>query len=200
MTYKGKWRITADGRQCSRCRQFKSWSDFSKNKHGTRGYQSWCRDCFREHTGAEKKQEYRITDGGRECSECGEFKPWSEFHIRRDLSTGHASHCKACRKKRTRKDMDSGSIRDRELRRKYGIDLERYEAMVREQDDRCAICGTGEKGVARGRVRYWSVDHDHETGAIRALLCQKCNALLGLAKDDFTVLERAIEYLKQHGR
>ena len=195
MVYKSKLRIDDTGRQCSRCKKFRPWSEFAKNKHGARGYQSWCRDCFREQSGSSKRKEYLITEDGRECSECGKFKPWSEFHARNDLSTGHTSHCKACRRKRTRRDMKNGSIRDRELRRKYGISLEDYQCMVNEQGDCCAICGTVEKGEARGHKRYWSVDHDHNTGAVRGLLCQKCNTLIGLAGDDIAILKRAIEYL-----
>lgn len=96
--------------------------------------------------------------------------------------------------------MDNGTIRNRELQRKYGITLDEYEALVNSQGDVCAICGATKKGTARGRVRYWSVDHDHETGAIRGLLCQKCNTILGLAGDDPAVLGQAIEYLRRHGK
>jgi len=195
MTYINKRRIDETGRQCSKCEVFKLWSGFSKNKHGTRGYQSWCRDCLREYTGAKKKKEYTITKDGRECSECGVFKLWQYFHVRRDLSTGHASACKNCMKKRTRRNMDNGMIRNRELKRKYGIDLNKYNEMVKTQGDTCAICNTKNKGKARGRVRYWSVDHSHETGEIRGLLCQQCNAILGMAKDSVDILESAIEYL-----
>ena len=197
MGYISKFRITDEGRECSRCREFKLWDEFAKNKHGTRGYQSWCKDCFREHEGRQRKKEYLITEAGRECSECGQFKLWSEFHKRHDLSTGYASACKNCRKKRTRRDMDNGSIRNRELRHKYGIGLAEYEALVKKQGDTCAICGTADKGMARGRIRYWSVDHDHETGEIRGLLCQKCNAVLGLANDDIEVLRAMILYLQK---
>jgi hypothetical protein len=91
-------------------------------------------------------------------------------------------------------------LRDYHLQRKYGIGLADYEELVEQQGDACAICGTTEKGEARGKLRYWSVDHDHKTGAIRALLCQKCNTLLGLANDDTEVLHRAIRYLKEHGK
>jgi len=93
--------------------------------------------------------------------------------------------------------MDNGSIRNRELRRKYGIGLAEYESLVEKQSDACAICGTTDKGIARGKIRYWSVDHNHETGQVRALLCQKCNSLIGLANDDIEVLERAISYLQK---
>jgi len=199
MVYKSKLLINNEGRQCSKCLVFKPWSEFSRNKHGTMGHQSWCRDCFREHCGHQKKKEYLITDIGRECSECGQFKLWSEFHGRKDLSTGRASHCKACRRKRTRRDMENGSIRSRELKKKYGISLEDYQQMAEQQGDCCAICGTTEKGMARGRKRYWSVDHNHETGAVRGLLCQKCNTLIGLADDNVEILRKAILYLEKYG-
>ena len=103
-------------------------------------------------------------------------------------------------KARTRRNIDNGSIRNRELQRKYGIDLETYQKMVERQGDACAICGTTDKGIARGRIRYWSVDHDHVTGEIRKLLCQKRNALLGLTNDDPLILKRAIAYLENHGK
>lgn len=200
MLLRNKLRVAEDGRQCSRCKIFKSWSEFPKNKHGTRGYQSWCRDCFREYDGRQKKKEYLINGVGRECSECGQFKPWSEFHKRKDLSTGCTSHCKTCRKKRTQRDTENGSIRNRELKRKYGVDLETCQHIAVKQGNACAICGTTEKGFIRGRARYWSVDHDHKTGKVRGLLCQKCNTILGLANDDIQVLENAILYLKKYGK
>ena len=195
MVYRNKLQFDGTGRQCSRCKIFRPWSEFNKNKHGTGGHQSWCRDCFREHHGRQKKKEYLITDSGRECSECGQFKLWSEFHKRRDLSAGHASQCKSCRKERTERDTENGSIRNRELRRKYGIGLDEYNELAKGQGNCCAICGTKDKGTARGKTRYWSVDHDHATGKLRGLLCQQCNALLGMAKDEIAILERAIEYL-----
>ena len=200
VAYKSKLRIDDTGRQCSKCGAYKPWSEFGKNKHGTKGRQSWCKDCFREYRGSEKGKEYVINDKGRECSGRGQFKPWADFHRRSDLSTGHASACKACVKARTRRDMENGPIRNRELQHKYGISLQTYQEMVEKQGDACAICGTTEKGKARGKMRYWSVDHDHLTGEVRALLCQKCNALLGLAGDDPLVLERAITYLREHGK
>lgn len=200
MPFVNKLQVTESGRQCSRCKTFKPWSEFPKNKHGTKGHQSWCRDCFREYRGSEKKKEYLINETGRECSECGQFKPWAEFHTRRDLSTGHASNCKSCRKRRTRINIENGSIRNQELKRKYGIGPGIYQQIVTEQGDCCAICGTTEKKVSRGHARYWSIDHDHRTGEVRGLLCQRCNTILGLADDNIGTLENAILYLRRHGK
>lgn len=190
------WRITDQGRECTRCGRFLSWEHFNKNKCGTRGYQSWCSGCFREYQGRTKRRDSLITEEGRECSRCGVFKTWDHYHNCKSRATGHASACKACMRQKTRQDMENGTIRDGELRRKYDISLSEYERMAEENGDACAICGTMEKGRARGRVRYWSVDHDHETGEIRGLLCQKCNSLLGMADDDIEILQKAIAYLE----
>lgn len=78
------------------------------------------------------------------------------------------------------------------LLRKYGITLEQFEAMLKDQGNACKICKTSTPG---GKGTF-HVDHCHKTGVVRGLLCHHCNALLGHAKDQVTILEEAIRYLK----
>lgn len=59
----------------------------------------------------------------------------------------------------------------------------------------CAICGSKGTQTKKGIFRL-SVDHDHQTGEIRGLLCHKCNVSLGNFNDDIGLLERAIGYIK----
>lgn len=66
--------------------------------------------------------------------------------------------------------------RSNRLRRLYGLTVEQWEAMLRSQDGKCAICGTSEPKGKGGRLH---VDHDHTTGAVRGLLCSNCNGNLG---------------------
>jgi hypothetical protein len=73
------------------------------------------------------------------------------------------------------------------------IPKDEYLVRLAEQKGVCAICRKAT--TASRRTRVLAVDHDHKTGFIRGLLCTKCNAILGLAKDDPTVLQRAITYL-----
>ena len=194
--YRTKWRIDDDGRECSRCGEYKTWNNFPNNRHGTRNKQSWCSDCFRAYSGSKKLKEYRITEDGRECSVCGEFKKWDEYHRRNDVSTGHMSACKVCIKKKSQRDKDQGRIRNAELQRKYGIALNDYQHLLEAQDGKCKICGSTDHRVKGGATEFsLSVDHDHGTGEIRGLLCQNCNSILGFAKDDISILERAIQYL-----
>ena|ERR1035437_7998832 len=79
-----------------------------------------------------------------------------------------------------------------EYKRLYDLTLEEYAAILTKQKGRCAICSTTNPGL-----RSWHVDHCHKTRQVRGLLCMNCNHLLGRAKDDPTILGRAIEYLTQ---
>jgi len=88
--------------------------------------------------------------------------------------------------------------RDRTLRRKYGISAEGYAALLEGQGGRCALCGGDDpKSGNRFGEKWWHVDHDHQTGRVRGLLCGPCNMALGLFKDDPEFLRLAIEYLTE---
>lgn len=84
------------------------------------------------------------------------------------------------------------------LRRQYGISIAEYNTMLAEQNSACAICGKPETTEIHGRVVSLAVDHDHTTGAVRALLCTACNTALGLFKDDTSLLAKASDYLAKH--
>lgn len=83
--------------------------------------------------------------------------------------------------------------RDSYLRRKYGISKAEYDLMAEEQEYVCKICGGNE--VYRG-LSNLIVDHDHATGKVRGLLCEKCNLMLGAARDTPAILRLAAEYLE----
>ena len=75
---------------------------------------------------------------------------------------------------------------------KYGITIEDYDRMFEEQSGLCAICGNPpEEG------QLLNVDHDHETGKVRALLCFTCNNGLGSFQDDPELLKKASQYLEE---
>ena len=89
---------------------------------------------------------------------------------------------------------DQRKRRDRagHLRRRYGITLEDYDRMLETQGGGCAICGR----PPRTDISL-HVDHDHETGRIRGLLCFPCNNTLGDFKDDPKRLYAAADYLSR---
>ena len=74
--------------------------------------------------------------------------------------------------------------------RTYGISKDKYEKLLDSQDGTCAICGEVEDR------RRMSIDHCHETGDIRGVVCTLCNNILGNARDNVKILASAIEYLK----
>jgi hypothetical protein len=89
-------------------------------------------------------------------------------------------------------------IKDGFLRSTFGISLETYNKMLAAQDGKCAICKNGETITRHGKLRLLAVDHCHETGSVRQLLCGNCNPMLGYARDDAEVLMSAAEYLARH--
>lgn len=80
------------------------------------------------------------------------------------------------------------------LKRTYGLTLEDYDRMLAEQNGGCAICATATPG---GPGRF-HVDHCHNTGRVRGLLCCNCNRGIGALKDDPARLRLAIGYLEAH--
>lgn len=81
-------------------------------------------------------------------------------------------------------------------RSRYGITPERYAEMLKQQNGVCAICASSPRpGGVRSASRL-HVDHDHETGVVRRLLCNSCNQGLGYFGDNIETLTLALEYLK----
>ena len=88
-------------------------------------------------------------------------------------------------------------VLDGNLRNAYGLSLAAYDAAHGAQGGACAVCRT--PGPRRGRGRL-CVDHDHGTGAVRALLCHGCNVAIGHLGDDPARCEAAALYLRKHGK
>lgn len=81
------------------------------------------------------------------------------------------------------------------LKYEYGLTFEQYQGMIHQQNDQCAICHCS---AIHRKSNSWHVDHDHQTGKVRGLLCKSCNTGLGQFKDDIALLEAAIKYLQKH--
>lgn len=132
------------------------------------------------------------------CYKCGKDKPESEFNMNRSKSRGRSSECKICHTASNKiysRKTQHRCHRDSWLKRKYGITSQDYNAIYEKQGGVCAICGGTQSHSKR---KYLEIDHDHDTGKIRALLCLNCNTTLGLVKESTEILEKAIGYLKTH--
>lgn len=146
-----------------------------------------------------------ISEGCKACSYCGLVKLHDEFY-REGPRRMPGSRCKVCERAYSR-DRARAKRRDwhaHQLRYKYGLSVEQYEAMLAEQDGRCAICGTDDPGVRRS---YFCVDHDRGCcpesktcgRCVRGLLCNGCNVGMGGLQDDPYLLDIAVAYLRACG-
>jgi hypothetical protein len=88
----------------------------------------------------------------------------------------------------------------RNVKWRYGIELDDFVAMYEDQGGKCAICRTDVDLYAPEdrKANVAHVDHCHTTGKIRALLCHQCNVGIGAFKEDAEVLQNAIQYIKDH--
>jgi len=84
------------------------------------------------------------------------------------------------------------ATRNSYLKKHYNITLEDQNELFVKQEGRCAICGRHGNEIFRGLM----VDHDHQTGRVRGLLCHNCNAGIGNLRDDIQILQNAIAYLQ----
>lgn len=80
------------------------------------------------------------------------------------------------------------------LKKKYGIDLNQYNQLLKDQNDCCKICETHKSNFNKALA----VDHCHESGKVRGLLCASCNTGLGQFKENSTLLGKAFIYLQRH--
>lgn len=122
------------------------------------------------------------------CVKCGEYKSQDEYY-KRSPSAGKGFHrdCKECAKKKSLETFRAS---------RFGITLDKYLEMVEEQNKQCAICGAPHSDE---KWKVLVVDHDHETGNIRGLLCMTCNKALGYFRDNINNLRNAIKYLEDNG-
>ena len=150
--------------------------------------------------------------GRRRCHACHRIRDLEAFYKDAKGKGGYAYRCKVCARSIARSDYENNTaarketnrryrerpevrrkFRDSRLNKKYGVGLTEYSLMLAGQGGGCAICRTKDNGT---RGRELPVDHDHETGKVRGILCDTCNRVLGLFGDDPVVIRRAIAYLE----
>ena len=135
------------------------------------------------------------------CKDCGEEKSLDEFYNSLGGKEGKSSYCKPCdsaRKTAWRKanpEKEAEKYRRSHLKRKYGLTVEQWDEMFEAQDGCCAACGTSEPG---GRYDTFHVDHCHDSGEVRGLLCYACNVALGQLNEDPERIRALADYAEAH--
>jgi hypothetical protein len=156
-------------KRCKHCAIEKSSDDFYADRQARDGLRPECKDC----TKARRKRWYAEN---RE-REIARVLAWQ-----RENPEMVAARMEAFREAGKKKVSDRKS----HLKRKYGLTLEEFHAMLAAQGGGCAICG---------RPGVDQVDHDHRSGRVRGILCFRCNVALGQLDDDPDRLLAAIAYL-----
>lgn len=133
----------------------------------------------------------------KKCSKCKKSKLLNEFYLNKNSKDGHHHYCKKCHNSHSKQRYDNDP-EFREKRKKYGqlkrynITTDKFLDILNEQKNKCAIC---DKPFKSKRVTF--IDHDHNDGKVRGLLCPKCNTILGLCYDDVEILKSAILYIEK---
>ena len=124
----------------------------------------------------------------KRCPDCGETKALEEFPRNKNSKDGRHTYCKPCHNARGRETIQRlhGNSRHYHLKKRYGIGADEFDELVRQQGGVCAICR---------RADPEHVDHSHETGEVRGILCFNCNGGLGQFRDSIDALAAAAAYL-----
>jgi len=86
-------------------------------------------------------------------------------------------------------------VKNEVLKVRYGLTIEDFNNLLKKQDYKCAICGEPLDLSSRFKVH---IEHNHKTGKVRGIVCNKCNQGLGGFRDNIEYLQKAIEYLKRN--
>ncbi len=178
--------------QCNKCSIFKEPDGFMKDVRLKRGYASDCRDCRNKYY-----REWNKKNPGKAKKAHDEYFRRHPEAYGRWYKENRARHNKRSAEnyqKRIKENPEKEAARERTayLMRRHGITVEEYDRMLMSQRGVCAICfdhcRTGKR---------LAVDHCHETGRIRGLLCLDCNQTLGKFMDVPERFEQAARYLRE---
>lgn len=133
----------------------------------------------------------------KRCSRCLEIKELGAFNF---VKGKPHSYCRACQRQYRNGRHSSPKRRDENLRRNYGITSSEYDVMLSQQGGVCAACLQPETAIDpyTRQTKKLAVDHCHETGQIRELLCETCNKILGYIEKEPQRVGLLLEYLKRH--
>ena len=131
------------------------------------------------------------------CKRCGEEKDLSEFYRYQKSPDGRQFYCKKClgdeQKSWHQRNPEKARLKQRinNLKVRFGLTIQEYNELGESQGWKCAICGNA--GIERNPL---CIDHCHDSGKVRGLLCRQCNQALGLIKENVTSAKALVEYIR----
>jgi hypothetical protein len=178
-------------KRCPSCGKTKPSSEFGRNQTLGDGLSFYCLECNRAKSNAHYRKRRDalglsvrdhswVPEGFRWCPGCEQALPRENFAPNTRSPSGLSSWCRACK---------NAASSDAYFYRRYELTKDQVRDMRSSQGDRCAICGD---------PKPQHLDHDHSTGRVRRLLCQRCNHGLGLFRDEPYLLRVAALYVEGH--
>ena len=187
-------------KRCTKCGIVKLYSEYYTYKKSKIGIRPECKECSKKINDSRKNRESieAKTDGYKRCTVCGEQKHITKFAKHKLNSDGRAYTCKVCVREYQKEYNKRPCVRERTIIRSknnwlqtnYGLTIDDWNNMIQKQNGSCAICKTK---LDKGKSTH--VDHNHENGEIRGILCADCNWAIGLFRDDISIIGNAINYL-----
>jgi len=208
-------------KECRICKKMLPIKNFSFHATMSDLMSGECRQCrtdYAKENALRRKGKLSVTDfpATKVCKICGLEKTIGDFNIHCGNKDLHRHECRNCQKENQQKHYPlvkdklnetkrGNRVKDRpknhnlHLKKKFGISLNDYHEMLNKQSGRCAICGTDNPSGSGKKIVHFAVDHDHNTGKNRSLLCINCNQGIGHFFDSPTLLRQAAEYLESFG-
>jgi hypothetical protein len=173
---------------CCSCKIIKPKSDFSYGNFNTTNG-SRCRPCATKST-----NEWRTKNKEK-------VKLQTKIRYDKNPEKGRERTRKCMEKiKKNNPEKYAVLIRKTNLQ-KFGLTIEEYEEMIKNQNNLCAICNKPENTIhpQTKNIKRLAIDHCHKTNKVRGLLCGRCNPMIGYAQNSIEILKLAIQYLIKNG-
>lgn len=144
-----------------------------------------------------RRDRYTSTSS-KACTNCQQIKLLSEFNKRVANSDGYNNWCRTCVNEKSRewyennRERSNANSRAWKLRR-WGLTEDELKEIVKSQGNKCLICLNEFTQLGK---RSFVIDHDHESGIRRGIICTLCNTSIGHLGDNVAGLQRALDYLK----
>ena len=171
----------SDPKQCVKCGETKPLSEFTFHNRVKGQHRNFCHDCEKDWI-----RQYHKTPQGKE-----KRKEWVGLNKEKI-----EEYKRLYREDDVKRERSKVYHRARGLRLNFNMTVDDYMVMYEKQNGQCAICGADT--ASNGTRKNFCVDHDHETGKVRGLLCHNCNVSVGLMKDSPSLLRKAAKYLESY--
>lgn len=195
-------------KRCSTCRVEKELVEFGRHVSTKDGLRGACKRCLRKpprpavclHCSLKWDHKGRgplpklcgpCEETLSWCHQCKVAKPHDRFHVQALARTGRSSKCGSCTHANSITDRGRARARAAALKRNYGITVAEFDQRLIDQRGLCACC-------ERQLNEHLVVDHDHDSGVVRGILCFGCNTGLGQLGDNAEGAHRAETYLWAH--